>query len=357
LKSIQKLLSQIEAQKKSIDRLHADHTAAQSTIENAGAHAATIADLKRERRRIMAEAMIAKKTANTASVDVEIANAEALHSAAHAAANTARDAIDIIAEGERIAQAGMDGLQEQLREAIAVEIVSHHDIAQQKYLAAVAALEEGVSGMVAAQRAWQYARTSLGNVPFPGHGEMVLDEIRTKGLRVPHTASRLADPIIASQYTPDYPNYWYLPAWADPLTQGFADDETRSIVASLRAAGIDCDLPRTAPPPEKQVKVRILRGTVQASDKVIRSAASGEIIKATSVSFGPGEDVLLDESMARKMRANRLVAIHGEDEMPSDDAGGPIRIDASPPKESLNGRGNEDLTGSYRYPLDLSAYE
>jgi hypothetical protein len=362
VKAIQKLFGQIDAQKKSIDRLEADRSAARAAIEGASDHVASLSNLRGQRRRLLAEAMIAKKVANTTAVDAQILNAEQLHGAAQTAAATAHDALDIIEEGIRIAETELGELQGQLRDAIGAEIIAQHDAALEKYVAAVAMLEDGVVGMVAAERAWKNARGALDYRPFPRHGEKVLGEIRETGLRVPYTASRLADPKVAAEYTPDYLDYWFLPAWADPLTADFADQRTTEIIDALAKAGVDCGALKRAPVPEKTVKVRIKKGRIVAAPKITRSAATGEVVSEEKVEFGPDEDVWIEESIARRMKASRLVLIHGEDEIPTAQAEttGPMVIDASPPKESqdriLNMQARSEYRGTF-HSLDMSGYE
>lgn len=361
MKAIQKLFGQIDSQRKSIDRLQSDRSAAQAAIEGAGDHVVALSELRRQRRRVLAEAMIAKKPANTTAIDAQISNAEQLDAAARAAAATAHDALDIIEEGIRIAEAELDNLHDQLRAAVGGEILASHDAALERYVAAVAALEDCVAGMVGAERAWgRVAHVCQG--PFPGRGAKVLQDLRETGLRVPYTASRLADPKVAAEYTGDYPNHWYLPAWADPRTTGFADDRCAQLIDNLIAAGIECEPLRKAQPPEPQIMVRIIRGEVHGAPNVQRSPATGEVISQTPVIFRVGDDVALDESVARRMKASRLVLIHGEDEMPESkpQTSGPVVIDASAPKEPHARQRNISMVADYRgtfHSLDMSGYE
>ncbi|MFL9893740.1 hypothetical protein [Paraburkholderia sp. RL17-381-BIF-C] len=361
MKAIQKLLDRIEVQRKSIDRLQSDRSAAQVAIDGAGDHVAAVTELKGQRRRLLAEAMIAKKPPNTTAIDAQISNAEQLDSAARAAAATAHDALDIIEEGIRIAEAELDNLRDQLRAAVGGEILASHDAALEKYVAAVAALEDCVAGMVAAERAWERV-AHVRHGQFPGRGAKVLEDLRETGLRVPYTASRLADPKVAAEYTDDYPNHWYLPAWADPRTTGFADDRCAQLIDNLIAAGVDCEPLRKPQPPEPQIMVRIIRGEIHGAPSVQRSPATGEVISQTPVVFRVGDDVALDESVARRMKASRLVLIHGEDEMPDPKAPttGPVVIDASVPKEPEARQRNVSMVGDYRgtfHSLDMTGYE
>ncbi|MFM0243293.1 hypothetical protein [Paraburkholderia phytofirmans] len=364
MKAIQKLLDRIEVQRKSIERLESDRAAAEAAIAGASEHIAPVNELKAQRRRLLAEAMIAKKIANTTAIDAQIANAEQLHTAAQTAATTARDALDILDEGVRIAEAGLVDLQGELRTTIGDEILAVHDAALEKYLSAVAMLKEGVTGMVAADRAWKHVARALDHRKFPGRGEKVLMDIRETGLRVPHTASRLADPKVAAEYTPDYPDYWFLPAWADPLTADFANEQTADLVDALAKAGIDCGpLPRP-PQPENMVTIRVKKGRIFGSPRITRSAETGEIISQEEVMFGPYEDVLIDEPTARKLRASDMVRIHGEEELPvrpaEIDPNAPVVIDVSPPKDRPSRQQNISVTGDYRgtfHSLDMSGYE
>jgi hypothetical protein len=363
VKEIQKVISKIDAQQKTIERVQADRDAAQATIHAADAHVATLDDLKAQRRRQLAEAMVAKKTPNTTTIDAQIENAERQHAAAQAAASTARDALAIYDEGVRIAEGELDSLRDQLRSAIAAEILAHHDEGVEKYTAAVAAMEEAVAGIVAANRAWVHASTALGNQPFPAHGERLLTQIREVGLRVPYTASRLADPRVAEEYTKDYQSFWHPPVWADPLTPNFALDRTADLVDSLIKAGVACEPIQRPAPPEREIKVRIKKGTINTGAKVLRSAETGKIISTESVSFEEGDDVWLAESDARRLKAQGMVLIHGEDEMPppkaQPDPNAPRVVDMSPPSDShanVLRPGNAEYAGHF-HKMDLSAYE
>ncbi|WP_175656494.1 hypothetical protein [Burkholderia ambifaria] len=360
MKAIQKIKDKIAAQHKAIERVTADRNAAQASIDGANAHLAALDDLKAQRRRALAEAMVAKKTANTTAIDAQIANAEQQHATALAAADAARDSLEIYDEGLRLAEAELTCLEEQLGDAIGAEILAYHDAGLEKYLAAVAAMEEGVAAMVAAGRAWKHAGAALDHRPFPARGERVLTDLREVGVRVPHTASRLADPKIASEYTPDYPHHWFLPAWADPLTPRFAEQRTADLVESLIDAGVHCTAPARPEPEEKQVKVRIVKGSIQAEPKIVRSAATGKVISSEPVAFGEGDDVWIGESLARSLKANRMVAIHGEDSLPSakPQSVGPQIVDASVPDERPAWRPvkRSEYAGNF-HQLDMSSYE
>ncbi|WP_175887514.1 hypothetical protein [Burkholderia contaminans] len=366
MKAIQKIKDKIATQHKAIERVTADRNAAQASIDGANAHLAALDELKSQRRRVLAEAMVAKKTANTAAIDAQIANAEQQHATALAAADAARDALEIYDEGLRIAEAELASLEEQLRDAIGAEILTYHDAGLEKYLAAVAAMEEGVAAMVAAGRAWKHAGAALHHQPFPARGERVLADIRESGVRVPHTASRLADPKVAAEYTPDYPDHWFLPAWADPLAQGFAEQRTADLVDSLIEAGINCTVPKRREPEEKQVKVRIIKGTIQAEPKIVRSAKTGNVISSEDVIFSEGDDVWIGESLARSLNAKRMVLIHGESDIapprPKSAATAPVTVDGSLPDESrrnptdIGFRERVEYSGTF-HKLDLSSYE
>ncbi|WP_186172942.1 hypothetical protein [Burkholderia gladioli] len=360
MKAIQKIKDKIAAQHKTLERVTIDRDAAEAKIGGANAHLAALDDLKSQRRRALAEAVVAKKIANTTTVDAQIENTEQLHAAALAAAEAARDALGIYDESLRIATAELEGLEEQLRDTIRAEILAYHDAGLNKYLAAIAAMEEGVAEMVAADRAWGHASAALDHSPFPARGAQVLADIRATGVRVPHTASRLADPAVASEYTPDYPNYWFHPAWSDPRAQGFADQRTADLVDSLIAVGVECTAPVRREPPEKKIKVRILKGSIQAAPKIVRLAATDEIISSDSVIFNVGEDVLIDESLARRLQANRMVAIHGEDPLPSREPQSTDKqtVNASLPKERHVWKpGHHGEYAGHFHRIDMSSYE
>jgi hypothetical protein len=248
------------------------------------------------------------------------------------------------------------------------EIVRIHDEAVAKYAAAVTQLDGFVADMVAAERAWKHVAVHLMNENgsgsgFPRRGLRVLEDIRETGVRVPASASRLADPKVAAEYGESYERFWYLPRWADPQTLGFADQQVAAIVDGLRDAGIDADpfTPYAPPAPQPQLKVRVIRGVIQAAPKVQRDPETGRVISSEVVEFREGDDVMLDESEARVLQRGRLVAVHGEDPMPEPKPqGATVDVDGSLPKDERNRHAwtpepRQEYAG-HHHNMDLSAY-
>ncbi|MFM0136842.1 hypothetical protein [Caballeronia grimmiae] len=334
---------------------------------SAGQHDEQLEALRAELRDIKAKAYIEGKPANTKSLDAKIETVAEQAKAAQEMADAARDANAIIERGIALQEAELESLSAQLRAAIRTEIIARHDEAAEKYAAAITELGAIVAQMTAAERAWRHVVVNImdtdGNgAQFPRRGLRVLEDIRDKGVRVPASASRLADPKIAAEYGDSYDRFWYLPKWADPRTLGFGDSHVADIVDGLRKAGVETHafVGYVPPTPEPQLKVRVLRGVITGEPQVHRDPATDKVISADVVEWKVGDDVMLDESQARALQRARMVAIHGEDEMPMPrPAGGPVEIDASLPKEERRHGWTPKPRGEYsghHFPLDLSAY-
>jgi hypothetical protein len=347
--------------------LQADLDSTRVTADGAAQFLPKLEELRLERRDIMAKALIGKKTPDTKTIDAKLQTVEAQAQAAQESAQAARDAISIIAHGIDLEQAELDGLHQQRRDAIRSVIIARHDEATAKYAEAVTQLGDLAAQMVAAERAWKHVITQVmdvdGRGEFPRRGLRVLEDIRETGVRVPASASRLADPKIAAEYGDSYERFWYLPKWADPQTLGFADQHVAEIVDGLRDAGIDADpfTPYAPPAPQPQLKVRVIRGVIQAAPKVQRDPETGRVISSEVVEFREGEDVMLDESEARVLQRGRLVAVHGEDPMPElKPQGATVDVDGSLPKDERNRHAwtpepRQEYAG-HHHKMDLSGY-
>jgi prefoldin subunit 5 len=318
MKTVQKIVSQIEAQRKTISRLQSDSLMFADSISGVDKHLEALENTKAERLHIQAEAMISRKSADVKAIDAKIDHLQSQHDACRETATTATESLKIIQAGIAIAEGHLPVLEEQLADAVSSEILARHQAAQERYVTAVAAIEEAVTGLVASHRAWDQVANQLGLPVFPEHGQMVLAELYKKGLRVPYTHSRLSDPVVAAEYRSDFKNFWHAPKFIDPLTKGFADDAVQEIVDALQESGVHCgDLQLYVPPkPEKQLKVRVVMGSVEVQE-IERDPENGSIFSKKSVYFDRGSDCMLAESEARNLRANGIVIIHGEDAMPS----------------------------------------
>ncbi|EKS73147.1 hypothetical protein BURK_001730 [Burkholderia sp. SJ98] len=368
MKEVKRIVSLIEGKRKTLERLQADLNNYRATEDGSDQFLPQLEELRLERRDILAKALIAKKTPNTQSIDAKLQTVEAEHAKAREAAQSARDAMSIVAHGIDLENAELEALQQQLKGAIRSEIVARHDEAAAKYADAVTQLGEVVAQMVAAERAWKHVVTNVmdenGNgSEFPRRGVRVLEDIRETGVRVPASASRLSDPKVAAEYGDSFDRFWYLPTWADPATLGFADEEVSEIVSGLRESGVEARefVGYRPAPPEPQLKVRVRRGVIQSAPKVQRDPETGHVVTSEPVEFREGDDVYLDESQARALQRGRMVYVHGEDDIPEPSSvGGPVEIDAALPKEearrpSWKPEQRREYTGNH-FPLDLSAY-
>ena len=369
--SIPKLQKQIEAHRQARDRLTGDLAAAHASINAADASLPALEEARAERRQILARAMVSKKTADTKSLDAKIQNLEAQHQAAQAVADTAKDALAIIASGIAIAENDIEESTQQVKQTVSTALISEYESGLDDLVGAFnGPAKAAVERIVSAQRAWDHAARTLGLGKFPGRAQEIIDGIRA-GVKVPWQGSRLADPAIAAEYTADYKDYLYAPGWADELSPGFADEQVAKLVGDLRSSGIECAEFRPYQPdtPEKMLKVRIKRGSIQSNPKVKRSPATHSIVDRTPVTYSMGEDMMLDEATARRLRWDGSpgkmgcsVLIYGEDAMdePVPDEETPRRIEMVKPDQprvtAIDPQGRGDGYRGFSHNLDLSSY-
>ena len=364
MKLIEKLVGQIDAHKKTVERLELEQIGTRSAGASVEIQKVDLDEMRAERRQLMAQAMVSKKPPAISSLDAKIANAEAKLAATEEEVIAAAEMHTIIIEGIALAKADLLATEQKLSRAVAEEILAGHDEALEKYLAAVVALEAGVIGMVAAQRAWGCVSYIVCGNGFPGYGSQVLEDIRTKGVRVPWSSSRLADPSVAKEYFPNFRDFWFVPAWADARTPGLADVSLSEIIECLRQAGLDCPavIPYTPAPAERMLMVRVVQGTVALPPIIQRDPTTHEVKTRQPVSASRGDDFEVKETDARHLRQLGMVMIHGEDELPEpatspDEA---TRFEAQVPRRRFGPGVDLDIKSSYRdnsHQLDLSTYE
>ncbi|WP_186122649.1 hypothetical protein [Burkholderia gladioli] len=319
MKDIKSLSSKIDKNVETIARLQAEREQAEATVALAGSHDEALAERQAERQRLMATALVLKRKPDTVKVDAEIEQLEALRATAMAAADVARASLPIYDNAIEIAQSELAAFLAERKQVVVDHIMATHDAAQKRYLEAVAAMESAVVEMVGADLAYRSIfkiRPEAENA-FPGRGKQVLEDVRKTGVRVPWDHSRLKDPAIAQEYTDDYRNYWYLPAWAAHEHKGIGDTCATQLVSDAIAGGFPCaPYVGSAPTPQKMVKVRIVRGMISQPGKRLIAAKSGEIISQESLRYSEGDDIEIEETHARQMAADRRVVIHGEGDLP-----------------------------------------
>jgi hypothetical protein len=323
VKAIQKAVSQISAKEATLERLREELATTRTAAEGANQHAPKLEELRLERRDVLARALIAKKAPNTAALDAQLQTVEAQHAAAQESAQAARDAIEIIANAIQIEEDELDKLRGDLKTAIVDDLLDRHNAAQERYAKTVDELKESIAEMAACGRAFDHIshllRDGGGPVPsFPAHGLKILDELRNKGLRVPHGHSMLADPRVAEEYLPSYVDHWFVPKWLDERNFGFADKQVAKIIDEINKAGVQAREFRPYEPPaeEPQVRVRLVKFTIQGAPRVMRDPETGQVKWSEPVVFGDGDDCWIGEPLARKLRAQHKALIHGEDKMP-----------------------------------------
>lgn len=365
MKEIKAFTRQIEAARTNLQRVIADHQQALDTIEGETRYDDQLSALRSQRQQILAQALVAKKKADTTKVDGDIQAVEAQQTAAQSAAAVARDALPIYEQGLHLARTELANLDAQQRTAVEAQIMATHDAGLARYLQAVADMQAAVEDMVGAHAAWETAHGGVKGQPFPGRGKRVLADLCSVGVRVPWDHSRLKDPKVASEYTDDFREFWYVPAWAAQDAPRLGDACAKRLIDEVREAGFACGeyIGAASAPAVKTVKVRVVRGTVISGGRVLRSASTGEIISSKSRSSGPGESLEMEESRARQLAAHGTVVIHGEE--PAKPAGDVAQSNAGRLIEPQINRpvgptGSRSLSDSYRgnfHSLDLSAYE
>lgn len=319
MKDIKSLSTKIDKTRETISRLQAERDQAEATISAVGSHDESLTERKSERQRQLATALVLKKKPDTSKIDAEIEQLETLRTAAIAAADASRAALPIYDDAIRIAQTELTEFETDRRAAVTEHIMETHDAAQKRYLDAVAAMESAVVEMVGADLAYRAIfniRADAVNV-FPGRGKQVLEDVRATGVRVPWDHSRLKDPEIAASYTDDYRDYWYPPAWAARELKGIGDACASRLVSDVVSGGYPCNAyVGHVEKVERKVKVRLVRGTVPVSVNVKLSPTSGAIFSSETHSYGPGDDIEIEEGFARRLAADRFAVIHGEGELP-----------------------------------------
>jgi hypothetical protein len=367
MKEIKRLTGAIAQKHETIARLKTDLANAQTQAVSGNQHDAQLEALHAELRDVKARAYVANKTADTKSLDAKITSVEEQAKAAKELALAARDANAIIERGISLEEAELESLSEQLKVAIRGEIIARHDEAAEKYAAAITDLGVLVAQMTAAERAWKHVTFNIMNpdgsgCDFPRRGLKLLEDIRATGVRVPVSASRLADPKVAAEYLPGFERFWYLPKWAHPTMLGFGDKQAAEIVDGLRKAGVETEPfnEYVAPIPERQLKVRIRRGEIHGEPKVERDPETDKVISTEVVSWKQFDDLLLDESQARMLQKAGQVAIHGEDPLPTPrPAGVQGTVDAALPEREKRHEWKPQQPSEYKgnhFPLNLSAY-
>lgn len=315
MKDLKTLTSQIEKAQAAHQRAADERRQAIETIESEGRHDEVLTQLRVQRTEALGRALVLKRKADTTKIDADIQSLEQQRAVAIEAANVARAALPIYEAGIRIAQAEVSNLLAERRAAIEAHIMASHDAAQARYLQAVADMESAVAEMVGAEAAWHTAFGSEQPEAFPARGKQILDDIRTAGVKVPWDHSRMKDSSVRAEYTDDYRDHWYIPAWAAPENQGFGDACAARLVEDIRSAGVDCSgyVGYQKPAAAKTLRVRIIRGTISGPQSVMRSAATGAIISRKSVSYIAGDEAEIEESLARKLAAAGQVVICGEE--------------------------------------------
>lgn len=319
MKDIKSLSTKINKNRETISRLQTEREQAEATIAAATNHDEPLAERRAARQRLEATALVMKRKPETAKIDAEIEHLEALRTVATTAADVSRAALPVYDDAIQIAQAELAEFETERRAAVTEHIMETHDAAQKRYLDAVAAMESAVVEMVGAELAYRAIfniRADAENV-FPGRGKQVLDDVRATGVRVPWDHSRLKDPKIAANYTDDYRNYWYPPAWAARELKGIGDDCASRLVSDIVSGGYPCNAyVGHVEKIEKTVKVRIVRGSFPTTVSRKLSPVSGAIMSSEKHTYMPGDDIELEETHARQLVEARMVVIHGEGELP-----------------------------------------
>ena len=227
--------------------------------------------LKKQRGEEVANAFIERRAADTAAIDLaisDIAKASELAKADGEAANLAVPVIQarIASLNELLQVANQD-----VEKAVGAEILTQHDVAEERYFEAIELMRAAAEEMVAAEKTWRHVLRPAPAAKFPGRGAKVLDDIRSDGLRVRWDHSQLRDSSVSNQYLPGFEKTYFVPWWADERNTAFAETQFSNNVREFQLAGYDCT---SCPTPiikakEKTVVVEMVRGTVETSDSKI----------------------------------------------------------------------------------------
>ncbi|WP_028226723.1 hypothetical protein [Paraburkholderia ferrariae] len=347
MNDVKSLSKKLDGARLALQRVGTELQQVRETAGSAEQHESKLADLLTERQTILVRALVAKKTADTAKIDSDIATAEAQL----AAVSVARDALPIYEQAVQQAREDVAAIELQRREAVEAHIVARHDAAQERYLQAIASMESAVEEMVGAHAAWELMCRNGNASEFPCRGRKVLEDLRSEGLRVPWNLSRLKDPAVAAQYTDNFRNFWYVPAWADSKSIGFGDSTAAKLVNDARDAGHDCReyVGAKAPVPDPMVMVRVNRGTISTSEIRLDPLTHG-VAQRRSLQHGPYSDVELPEKFARQLAASGVVVIHGEGPLPERSVRlkeEPLRVEMKPQNPHGPIHRRQSMTANY----------
>ncbi|KHK58132.1 hypothetical protein PI86_10995 [Burkholderia sp. A9] len=362
MKKLTAVCKKITTQRENIRQLESSREAECDAVDRVKTHTGIVENLKANIRSVKAEALVVGKQADTTGLDQQLVNAEDQRVNAVAAAQTSIEATAVIDAGIELARAALTDLEEEAKQLVADAIMETHDDAQRRYLEIIDQMAECVQTMAGAHQAWILMLGNDPKWPFPGRGAQVREDVLTHGLRVPVEYSRLNDPTVAEEYTADYRDLWYPPAWADKPARSLGEATAEELVSAVRGAGFECVEFKLepAPVPEKQVAVRVLRGTIPVT-KHLKHPATGEIVSSTSKSYGPGSEIEIAESSARHLRSTGFVSIVGEDDEPGPSDSDPKQSDSAriphlPEQFDLVQSRHDSYSGAF-HALDTRAYE
>ncbi|MET3134762.1 hypothetical protein AAKU55_005064 [Oxalobacteraceae bacterium GrIS 1.11] len=263
-KTVQSLAKKVAEHQADIDLLHGEIARCEDMLDTADCEDVNVAALKRKRSTEVATAFIDRRPPDTASVDVEILQAEKAAAQASADGQVWAAALPIIRDRIESATVSLRVASEQMTVAVKTAIMVQHDSAQEKYFSAIESMRAAVEEMVSCENTWRHVFHPLHGEKFPGRGATVLGDVRSGGLRVRWNHSLLKEKEISSQYLPGFENGYFPPWWADERNTSFAQEETVKNVAALRSAGYPCALYEAPKRPaiEKKDVVHVLKGTI-----------------------------------------------------------------------------------------------
>ncbi|KVD11936.1 hypothetical protein [Burkholderia ubonensis] len=306
MKKIKAVAKKIKDQDALIEGIRADIARCNDTIaRGAGSDGSgEIGSLREKRRDVIAQAYIKGVQPDTAEIDAQIEKLIAERSqreqeiaALRMEQQAAKDARAILSKQLDEATQAREALNAERMEAAAEFLLATHDEAQQRYFEAVAALREPIEQMAAAERAW---RIALSGRAFPERGAKALADIRERGIRVTWEHSALRDPAVASGYTDNFREAWYVPEWADARNGSFAEQSTAALIGDLKSVGLDVTMPvREVKTVEPQVEIEVVWGTIEGGyESTKMDPLSGQWVKGKAVSYGPGSRLTVAQSYA-----------------------------------------------------------
>lgn len=188
MKEIKTLSKRINEQLAEIERINGKADEAERVAESATHAVATLTDLRQQRARELAAAVVEKRAPDTANIEVRIADAESVVERAHVQADEARTMGEAFRARLAELQCDLELLQSQRRGVAIAEMERLRSDAIDEYVAAVEALGPIVARIKAADRMIRIVNPSDA-LPQVMPGELLFNRIHAERMPVPWSHS------------------------------------------------------------------------------------------------------------------------------------------------------------------------